>query len=118
VGSKAALGKGSKHSYQMDSANGHESLKEIALDIDEGADMVMVKPGLPYLDIINRASTQFSTPVFAYNVSGEYAMIKAASQNGWIDEKSIVLETLLSFKRAGARAILTYHAVDAAKWLR
>jgi porphobilinogen synthase len=117
VGSKKALGKASKQTYQMDPANGAEALKEIALDIDEGADIVMVKPGLPYLDIVAKASEQFTTPVFAYNVSGEYAMIKAASANGWIDEKTVVLESLLSFKRAGARAILTYHAMDAAKWL-
>jgi porphobilinogen synthase len=118
IGSKASLGKASKISYQMDPANGDEALREIALDIDEGADMIMIKPGLPYLDIIRRARDKFTTPVFAYNVSGEYAMVKAAAANKWIDEKSVVLETLLSFKRAGAHAILTYHALDAAKWLR
>lgn len=118
VGSKSALGKGSKHSYQMDPANGDEAMQEIALDIDEGADMVMVKPGLPYLDIIRRARERFTTPIFAYNVSGEYSMVKAAAAKNWIDEKSIVLETLLSFKRAGAHAIITYHALDAAKWMR
>jgi porphobilinogen synthase len=118
VGSKAALGKGSKHTYQMDPANGAEALREIALDIDEGADMVMVKPGLPYLDIIRRARDAFQIPIFAYNVSGEYSMIKAASQNGWLDEKSVVLESLSAFKRAGANAILTYHAMEAAKWLK
>jgi porphobilinogen synthase len=118
VGSKASLGKASKNSYQMDPGNSDEAMQEIALDIEEGADMIMVKPGLPYLDIIRRARDKFTTPVFAYNVSGEYAMIKAAAANKWIDEKSVVLETLLSFKRAGAHAILTYHALDAAKWLR
>lgn len=117
VGSKSALGKSTKHSYQMDAANSDEAMREIALDIEEGADMVMVKPGLPYLDIIRRARDEFQTPIFAYNVSGEYAMVKAASENGWIDEQSVVLESLLSFKRAGAHAILTYHAMDAAKWL-
>lgn len=117
VGSKAALGKGTKHSYQMDSGNSDEAIREIGLDVEEGADMVMVKPGLPYLDIIRRARDTFKIPIFAYNVSGEYSMVKAAAQKGWIDEKSIVLESLLSFKRAGAHAILTYHAMDAAKWL-
>ena len=118
VGSKASLGKATKHSYQMDPANSDEAMQEIALDIDEGADMVMVKPGLPYLDIIRRARDRFNTPIFAYNVSGEYAMVKAAAANNWIDEKSVVLEILMSFKRAGAHAILTYHALDAAKWLK
>ena len=118
VGSKASLGKASKNSYQIDPANGDEAMQEIALDIDEGADIIMVKPGLPYLDIVRRARDKFTTPVFAYNVSGEYAMVKAAAANKWIDEKSVVLETLLSFKRAGAHAILTYHALDAAKWLK
>jgi len=118
VGSKASLGKASKNSYQMDPGNSDEAMQEISLDIEEGADMIMVKPGLPYLDIIRRARDKFTTPVFAYNVSGEYAMIKAAAANKWMDEKCVVLETLLSFKRAGAHAIITYHALDAAKWLR
>jgi porphobilinogen synthase len=117
VGSKETLGKSSKHTYQMDPANSKEAIREIALDIAEGADIVMVKPGLPYLDVIRLASETFDIPVFAYNVSGEYAMVKAASLNGWLDEKSIVLESLLAFRRAGASSILTYHAVDAARWL-
>lgn len=117
VGSKSSLGKATKHSYQMDAGNSDEAIREIALDIDEGADMIMVKPGLPYLDIVRRARDTFQVPVFAYNVSGEYAMVKAAASNGWIDEKNVVLESLLSFKRAGAHAILTYHAMDAAQWL-
>lgn len=117
VGSKGALGKADKHSYQMDPANSDEAIQEIALDIDEGADMVMVKPGLPYLDIIRRARDNFTVPLFAYNVSGEYSMIKAASMQGWLNERDVVLETLMSFKRAGAHAILTYHAIDAATWL-
>ena len=118
VGSKTALGKGTKHTYQMDPGNAGEAMQEIALDIDEGADMVMVKPGLPYLDIVRMARDKFHVPILAYNVSGEYAMVKAASVNGWVDEKSIVLESLACFKRAGAHAILTYHAVDAARWLK
>ena len=118
VGSKGALGKGTKHTYQMDPGNADEALQEIALDISEGADMVMVKPGLPYLDIIRRARDHFHLPIFAYNVSGEYAMVKAASLNGWIDERAVVLESLTCFKRAGAHAILTYHALDAAQWLK
>lgn len=118
VGSAANLGQADKFTYQMDPANSDEALKEIALDIEEGADMVMVKPGLPYLDIIHRVKTEFQIPTFAYNVSGEYAMVKAAAQNGWLDEQKIVIETLLSLKRAGADAILTYHAKDAAQWLR
>jgi porphobilinogen synthase len=117
VGSKALLGKSTKHTYQMDCANSREAVREISLDIDEGADFVMVKPGLPYLDIVKSAYDKFSIPIFAYNVSGEYSMVKAASVNGWIDEKAVVLELLLSFKRAGASAILSYHALDAAKWL-
>jgi len=117
VGSKKALGAADKRTYQMNPANSDEAMREIALDIEEGADMVMVKPGLPYLDIIRRARENFNTPIFAYNVSGEYSMVKAAAANQWLDEKSVVLETLLSFKRAGAHAILTYHAMDAAKWL-
>lgn len=118
VGSAHSLGKGTKHTYQMDPANSDEALREVALDIEEGADMIMVKPGLPYLDIVRRVRDSFNVPVFAYNVSGEYAMVKAAAQQGWIDEKAIVLETLTSFKRAGAHAILTYHALEAAKWLK
>lgn len=117
VGSKASLGSGSKHTYQMDPANSKEALREIALDIEEGADMVMVKPGLPYLDIIQRASQTFHIPIFAYSVSGEYAMIKAATSQGWIDEKQTVLECMTSFRRAGASGILTYHAMHIAKWL-
>jgi porphobilinogen synthase len=117
VGSKSSLGKATKDSYQMDPANSDEALQEIALDLDEGADIVMVKPGLPYLDIVRRARDKFTAPIFVYNVSGEYAMVKAAAANNWLDEKKVVLEILLSFKRAGAHAILTYHALDAAKWL-
>ncbi len=118
VGSKASLGQATKESYQMDPGNGDEAMLEIALDLDEGADIVMVKPGLPYLDIVRRARDKFSAPIFVYNVSGEYAMVKAAAANKWIDEKKVVLELLLSFKRAGAHAIFTYHALDAAKWLK
>jgi porphobilinogen synthase len=117
VGSKKALGNADKRTYQMDIANSDEAMREIALDIGEGADMVMVKPGLPYLDIIRRARDEFDVPIFAYNVSGEYAMIKAASANGWLDEQAVVLESLTCMKRAGARGILTYHAMDAAQWL-
>lgn len=118
VGSSANLGKGGKQTYQMDPANSDEALREVALDIGEGADMVMVKPGLPYLDIIRRVKTEFRMPTYAYNVSGEYSMIKAAAQQGWLDEKTAVLETLLSFKRAGADGILTYFARQAAEWLK
>ncbi len=118
VGSAANLAGGNKYSYQMDPANGDESLREVALDIEEGADMVMVKPGLPYLDIVRRVKDQFGVPTYAYQVSGEYAMLKAASQNGWLDEKAVVLESLLSFKRAGADGILTYYAKHAARWLQ
>ena len=117
VGSSANLGKGAKQTYQMDPANSDEALREVALDIREGADMVMVKPGLPYLDIIQRVKSEFGMPTFAYNVSGEYSMIKAAALQGWLDEKTAVLETLLSFKRAGADGILTYFARQAAEWL-
>ncbi|MCX6123863.1 MAG: porphobilinogen synthase, partial [Proteobacteria bacterium] len=117
VGSKAALGKSSKNTYQMDPANSDEAMREIALDIKEGADIVMVKPGLPYLDIIRRAHDMFQIPIFAYNVSGEYAMIKAAAEKGWLDERATVLECLIAFRRAGASAVLTYHALDAARWL-
>jgi len=118
VGSAANLGTSSKETYQMDPANSDEAIREVGLDIDEGADMVMIKPGLPYLDIVYRIKQTFGMPTFAYHVSGEYAQIKAASQNGWIDERKVVLETLLSFKRAGADGILTYYAKQAAKWLK
>lgn len=117
VGSSGALGGGNKYSYQMDPANSDEALREIALDLQEGADMVMVKPGMPYLDIIRRVKDEFAVPTFAYQVSGEYAMLKAAAMNGWLDEKQVVLESLLSFKRAGCDAILTYFAKDVAQWL-
>ena len=118
VGSAAQLGKSNKYSYQMDPANSDEALREILLDIQEGADMIMVKPGMPYLDIIRRVKEQYGVPTFAYQVSGEYAMIKAASQNGWLDEKQVVLESLLAFKRAGSDAILTYYAKSVAQWLQ
>jgi porphobilinogen synthase len=117
VGSSKSLGKSDKNSYQMDPANTDEALTEVELDINEGADMVMVKPGMPYLDIVYRVKTAFGVPTYAYQVSGEYAMLKAASQNGWLDEKAIVMESLLAFKRAGADAILTYYAMDVASWL-
>ncbi|MHB1247146.1 MAG: porphobilinogen synthase [Sulfuriferula sp.] len=117
VGSTANLGGGSKETYQMDPANSDEALREVALDIAEGADMVMVKPGMPYLDIVRRVKDAFGVPTYAYQVSGEYAMLKAAAANGWLDEKKCVLESLLSFKRAGADGILTYFALDAAEWL-
>jgi len=117
VGSAGNLGKGNKYSYQMNPANSDEALREVALDIQEGADIVMVKPGLPYLDIVYRVKTEFKVPTFVYHVSGEYAMIKAAAQNGWLDEKTVVLESLLACKRAGADAILTYYAKQAAVWL-
>ena len=118
VGSAGNLGSGNKYSYQMDPANSNEALHEVALDIDEGADMVMIKPGLPYLDIVQRVSQELQFPTFVYQVSGEYAMLKAAAQNGWIDEKSCVLEALLSMKRAGADGILTYYAKSAVQWLQ
>lgn len=118
VGSSGNLGKGNKYTYQMDPANSNEALHEVALDISEGADMVMVKPGLPYLDIVRRVKDEFQMPTFVYQVSGEYAMLKAAAQNGWLDEKACVLEALLSMKRAGADGILTYYALDAARWLK
>ena len=118
VGSSSNLGKGNKYSYQMDCANSDEALREVALDLQEGADMVMVKPGMPYLDIIRRVKDEFGVPTFAYQVSGEYAMLKAASQNGWLDEKAVVLESLLAFKRAGCDAILTYYAKTVAQWLQ
>jgi porphobilinogen synthase len=118
VGSAANLAGGDKSSYQMDPANSDEALREVELDLAEGADMVMVKPGLPYLDIIRRIKDQFGVPTFAYQVSGEYAMLKAAAQNGWLDERKTVLEALLSLRRAGADAILTYYAKTVAQWLR
>ena len=118
VGSAGNLGAGNKYSYQMDPANSNEALREIALDIQEGADMIMIKPGMPYLDIIRRAKDNFGMPTFAYQVSGEYAMLKAAAQNGWLNEEQVVMESLLAFKRAGCDAILTYYAKAAAQWLR
>ena len=118
VGSAGNLGKSSKETYQMDPANSDEALHEIELDIAEGADMVMVKPGMPYLDVVRRAKDTFSVPTYAYQVSGEYAMLKAAAQNGWLDAEKTMLESLLSFKRAGADGILTYFAVEAAKYLQ
>lgn len=117
VGSAGNLGSGSKSGYQMDPGNTDEALREVALDIQEGADMVMVKPGMPYLDIVYRVKAEFSVPTFVYQVSGEYTMLKAAAQNGWLDERSVVLESLLACKRAGADAILTYYARQAALWL-
>ena len=118
VGSAASLGKADKKTYQMDPANGDEALREIALDLEEGADMVMVKPGLPYLDVVRRVKETFGVPTFAYQVSGEYAMLKAAAANGWLDERSCVLESLICFKRAGADGVLTYFAPQVARWLR
>ncbi|MCK5262269.1 MAG: porphobilinogen synthase [Gammaproteobacteria bacterium] len=117
VGSSANLGSGNKYSYQMDPANSDEAIREVALDLEEGADMVMVKPGMPYLDIVRRIKEEFGAPTFVYQVSGEYAMLKAASQNGWLEEKAVVMESLLSMKRAGADGILTYYAKDVAQWL-
>ena len=118
VGSASALGGGNKYSYQMDPANSDEALREVALDIEEGADMIMVKPGMPYLDVLRRVKDRFEMPTFVYQVSGEYAMIKAAAQNGWLDERACVMESLLAFKRAGADGILTYYALDAARYLK
>ncbi|MCW8918304.1 MAG: porphobilinogen synthase [Gammaproteobacteria bacterium] len=118
VGSAGNLGGGNKYTYQMDPANSDEALWEVGLDLAEGADMVMVKPGMPYLDIVRRVKEQYGAPTFAYQVSGEYAMLKAAAQNGWLDERAVVLESLLAFKRAGADGILSYFAVQAARWLR
>ena len=118
VGSAGTLGKGNKYSYQMDPANSDEAMREIQLDLQEGADMVMVKPGMPYLDIIRRVKDQYGVPTFAYQVSGEYAMLKAAAMNGWLDEKQVVLESLLAFKRAGSDAILSYYAKSVAQWLQ
>ena len=118
VGSSANLGKGSKNTYQMDPANGDEALREVALDLAEGADMVMIKPGMPYLDVVRRVKDEFKVPTFAYQVSGEYAMLKAAALNGWLDERACVLESLQAFKRAGADGVLSYFALDAAAWLK
>ncbi len=118
VGSAANLGAGNKYTYQMDPANTDEALWEVGLDLDEGADMVMVKPGMPYLDIVRRVKDQYGAPTFVYQVSGEYAMLKAAAMNGWLNEEACVLESLLAFKRAGADGILTYYAIDAANWLK
>ena len=118
VGSGASLGLADKNTYQMDPANSNEAIREVEMDILEGADMVMIKPGLPYLDIVSSIKQTFGMPTFAYHVSGEYAMLKAAAQNGWIDEKAVTLETLLCFKRAGADAILTYCAKEIAQWLK
>jgi len=118
VGSAGALGGGNKYTYQMDPANSDEALREVALDLDEGADMIMIKPGLPYLDIVRRVKDEFGAPTFVYQVSGEYAMLKAAAQNGWLDERACMLESLTSIKRAGADAVLTYFALDAAAALR
>lgn len=118
VGSAGALGKGNKYSYQMDPANSDEALREVALDLDEGADMVMIKPGLPYLDIVRRVKDQFAVPTLVYQVSGEYAMLMAAIQNGWLDQRAVVMESLLAIKRAGADAVLSYFAGQAADWLR
>lgn len=118
VGSAASLGKGNKYSYQMDPANSDEALREVALDLQEGADMVMIKPGLPYLDIVRRVKDTFGAPTFVYQVSGEYAMLMAAIRNGWLDERSVVLESLLSIRRAGADGVLTYFARRAAAWLK
>jgi porphobilinogen synthase len=117
VGSGANLGSGDKYTYQVDPANSDEALREVAMDLAEGADMVMVKPGLPYLDIVRRVKDEFKAPTFVYQVSGEYAMLKAAGQQGWIDEKKCVLEALTSIRRAGADAILTYFALQVAEWL-
>jgi len=117
VGSAGNLGAGNKYTYQMDPANSDEAVREVQLDIDEGADMVMIKPGLPYLDIVQRIKLELAMPTFVYQVSGEYAMLKAAAQNGWLDEKSCVLEALMSMKRAGADAVLSYYAKDVATWL-
>jgi porphobilinogen synthase len=117
VGSAGNLGKSDKKNYQMDPANSDEAIREVSLDIEEGADMVMVKPGMPYLDIVRRVKEELGYPTFAYQVSGEYAMIKAAAQNGWINEEAIMMESLLAFKRAGADGILTYFARDAARLL-
>jgi porphobilinogen synthase len=118
VGSAGSLGGGNKYSYQMDCANSDEALREVALDLEEGADMVMVKPGMPYLDIVRRVKDEFGAPTFVYQVSGEYAMLMAAAHNGWLNERAVIMESLLAFKRAGADAILTYFASRVARWLQ
>jgi porphobilinogen synthase len=118
VGSASTLGRGNKYNYQMDPGNSDEALWEVGLDLEEGADMVMIKPGLPYLDIIRRVKQEFAAPTYAYQVSGEYAMLKGAVQRGWLDEKRCIMEILLAFKRAGADGVLTYFALDAARWLK
>jgi porphobilinogen synthase len=118
VGSAKNLGKADKKTYQMDCANSDEALRELALDISEGADMVMVKPGMPYLDIVRRAKEEFNYPTYAYQVSGEYAMLKAAAQNGWLDHDAVMMESLLAFKRAGANGVLTYFALEAARLMK
>lgn len=118
VGSARQLGRGNKYNYQMDPANSDEALWEVGLDLEEGADMVMVKPGLPYLDVVRRVKDAFKAPTYVYQVSGEYAMLRAAIQNGWLDERRAIMEALLCFKRAGADGVLTYFAVDVARWLR
>lgn len=118
VGSSKSLGRGNKHTYQMDYANSDEALWEVALDLEEGADMVMIKPGLPYLDIVRRVKDEFKAPTYAYHVSGEYSMLKAAAARGWLDERACVMEILTAFKRAGADGVLTYYALEAAGWLQ
>jgi porphobilinogen synthase len=118
VGSRANLGRGNKKVYQMDPANSDEALREVALDIAEGADMVMVKPGMPYLDVVRRVKDEFRVPTFAYQVSGEYAMLKAAAERGWLAHDAVMIESLLAFKRAGADGVLTYFALEAARLLR
>ena len=117
VGATDTLAGANKYTYQIDPANGDEAMHEIAADLQEGADMIMVKPGLPYLDIVRRAKDTFAVPTFAYHVSGEYAMLKAASQNGWLDERQVVMETMMAFRRAGCDGVLTYYAQDVAQWL-
>jgi len=118
VGSAGSLGKGTKHEFQMDPANSDEAIREVALDLEEGADMIMIKPGMPYLDIVRRVKDEFGAPTFVYQVSGEYAMLMAAARNGWLDERAVALESLLGIRRAGADGILTYFARKAAGWLR
>ena len=118
VGSAGNLGGGNKYTYQIDPANSDEAMREVALDISEGADMFMVKPGMPYLDIVRRVKHELRVPTYVYQVSGEFAMLKAAAANGWLDERACALEALVAFKRAGADGVLTYFALDAARWLR
>jgi porphobilinogen synthase len=118
VGSAGNLGKSNKMVYQMDPANTDEALREVGLDLQEGADMVMVKPGMPYLDIVRRVKDEFRAPTYAYQVSGEYAMLMAAARNGWLDERKVIMESLLAFKRAGADGVLTYFALQVARWLK